>query len=346
MLLLLVSGLVVVAATGLYTWLVWVADRHEKEPWSLILAALVWGAIPAVLLALVAELWADSVLLFPLFGEGVWKDLVEGGLAAPVAEELAKALMLWLLLRYRRLEFDGPVDGLVYGAVVGFGFAMTENFLYFAAALEEGVLAWVVTVFLRQVVFGLNHAFYTALSGAGFSMARLSSGPGRRVWPWVGLAAATFFHSWHNVMALLTGVELLALVGLLFGTAGGLAVVGAIFLLALARERRWVATELAEEVGRLLTPEEYAWICAHRPWDLGPRGRDRRWRRFYRLAVELALKKRQQRAGDQDTATALRAAQLRAELVSLKEALNADAGRQRAAPAPESPAEGSRLPRG
>lgn len=338
---LVVSGLVVVTATCVYTWLVWTADRHEKEPWSLILVALFWGALPAALLSVVAEL----VATLPLPEDALWANLVEAGLVAPVVEEIAKALMLWLLLRHGRLEFDGPVDGLVYGAVVGFGFAMTENFLYFAATTEEGLLAWLVVLFFRQAVFGLNHAFYTAFSGVGFGMARLARGVGKWMWPCVGLAAAMLFHGWHNTMAVLTGLHLVAVVGMLLGAVGGLAVVGAIFLLALARERRWIEAELAEEVGRLLTPEEYRWVCQHRPWQRPPRGSGRAWRRFYRLAVELALKKRQQRIAQEDPATALRIAQLRAELVSLKEELNAaDAGQLPGEPGPESRGEGSGPP--
>lgn len=57
-----------------------------------------------------------------------------------------------------RHEFDGVLDGLTYGAIIGFGFAMTENFLYFIGAFSEGgFVDLTVLIFLRAVIFGLNH---------------------------------------------------------------------------------------------------------------------------------------------------------------------------------------------
>ena len=43
-------------------------------------------------------------------------------------------LLLFLLVRN---EFDNVLDGVVYGAVIGFGFAMTENTLYFIELLRR-----------------------------------------------------------------------------------------------------------------------------------------------------------------------------------------------------------------
>ncbi|TKJ27708.1 MAG: hypothetical protein CEE40_12880, partial [Chloroflexi bacterium B3_Chlor] len=57
-LLLFFVGLTISAAVApavLYSLLIWWLDRYEKEPWGLLAATFIWGAIPAVCLAFVGE---------------------------------------------------------------------------------------------------------------------------------------------------------------------------------------------------------------------------------------------------------------------------------------------------
>ena len=137
-------GLSVAAAvipTLLYTWLVWLCDRYEREPWPLLAAAFLWGAIPAIVLSLVAEL----ILHVPLgaLRSSTARDLVAAGGIAPLVEEPIKAAALLGVFWFAHQEFDDILDGIVYGALVGFGFAMTENFFYFVSVLlERGWAAW------------------------------------------------------------------------------------------------------------------------------------------------------------------------------------------------------------
>ena len=75
--------------------------------------------------------------------------------------------MLFIASRYRR-EFDGILDGIIYGAVVGFGFAMTANMIsYFGSFLLFGFAGLSNIIFVEGVLYGLNHGFYTAIFGAG-----------------------------------------------------------------------------------------------------------------------------------------------------------------------------------
>jgi hypothetical protein len=77
-----------------------------------------------------------------------------------------------LLLLFRR-EFDNVVDGIVYGALVGLGFAMTENIIYFGRAYADGGVVGVgVSFYLRVMLSGLAHAIYTGTIGAGIGYAR------------------------------------------------------------------------------------------------------------------------------------------------------------------------------
>ena len=57
---------------------------------------------------------------------------------APIVEEFAKGLGVFIIFVIARRAFDGPIDGIVYGGLVGAGFAFTENIQYFAISFIEG----------------------------------------------------------------------------------------------------------------------------------------------------------------------------------------------------------------
>jgi len=282
-----------------YVALIYWVDRYEKEPWWLLATAFLWGAIPAALLALLFNT-ALSLPLYALLNPGP-AELVAGGFFAPIIEEIAKGIILVLIFFLWRQELDSPLDGLIYGALVGMGFAMVENVLYYQAALAEGgQAAWNSTVIIRGVIFGLSHAFYTAMTGLGIALARLSPSRAVRILaPLLGLGAAIFFHALHNV-TMVSGMALGFLAGLTFDWGGVLLTV-VIIIVALARERQWMQHYLADEVTQgTLTANEYALVRSaaarnrRRLALLLSEGPDawRRSGRRYRECTELAYLKR------------------------------------------------------
>src|SRR5207237_381887 len=107
----------------------------------------------------------DSVLTAVL-GSGALFDALSSAFSPALFEESAKGIFLIGLLFIFWREFDDPLDGIVYGSMVGFGFAMTENLLYFLGAYAEGgISAQIINILLRSGLFGLNHAFFTACTG-------------------------------------------------------------------------------------------------------------------------------------------------------------------------------------
>ncbi len=313
------SVIIVIVSTLVYTLLLWWADRYEKEPKRLIVYALLWGAVPAALLSIMLEL---SVAM-P--GDGLLQSIVDAGITGPIIEEVTKGVMLWILFTYRRLEFDGVLDGIIYGALVGFGFAMTENLLYFVGGRCEGIVTWSFLVSLRQVVFGLNHAFYTAFTGIGFGLAR--SRPRILQGPLIlgGLTLAILFHALHNITITLAQVSILAFLLTLIFDAGGIIVVLTVLIGAILREKRLIEMELPEEVGHTLSSEDFERIRRVQPVFQGLTTAERkRLRRVRQLAAELALKKSQLRR-EQDNATLRnRIIQLRAALIELRQSAGQD----------------------
>ena len=184
---LLTSG----AASVVYVWLVWWLDHYEKEPWWMLALVFLWGALPAVLIAGVVELVLD--LPISVLGEGLAYQFAGASVAAPVVEELSKGVIVLAVWLLAPAEFDGVLDGIVYGAMAGLGFAFTENIFYFVGSLSEGGWGvWTMVVLLRAVLFGLNHAFFTGLTGAAIGYARQSrrGSRGRRLLPLLGLGGA------------------------------------------------------------------------------------------------------------------------------------------------------------
>lgn len=137
-------------------------DRWEPEPLGLVVLALAWGGVASVVIALAVDLLLQLVVP----GTSEARDAISAVVQAPVVEELAKGAGVLLLFVFARRAFDGPVDGIVYGALVGAGFAFTENILYFASSLiEGGVAETTVTFFLRGILSPFAHVMFTAVTG-------------------------------------------------------------------------------------------------------------------------------------------------------------------------------------
>jgi RsiW-degrading membrane proteinase PrsW (M82 family) len=303
--------------TAIYSLLLWWLDRYEKEPLSLILVAFLWGALPAIALAVVFEL----VLAVPLEHSTLGPGVAAWGLA-PLVEEPIKALALAGLFRFARYEFDGPLDGIVYGALIGFGFSMSENLLYFLRYDGLDTLFWV-----RSVIFGLNHAFFTSMVGLALGAVRY----GRSRWLNAlaltgGLSLAILFHALHNFVVRyeFAGLFLSWLI-----QSGGVLVVLAVAALAWRNERHRMEQELGEEVlAGVLAAREYAEITsspkrARRQFEAlldGGWARYRKVRRLHHLATELAFRKWQCRLQD-DYHPAEECSRLRAAIVELRAGL-------------------------
>ena len=180
---------------GLALWL----DRFEPEPPRVLATIFLWGATVAAALALAANSVMDALLREAAGDVG---GVLTSVLWAPVVEEVAKGIALLLLMRQARDDFDGLTDGVVYAAMVGLGFAMTENVAYYGRAAVEGPDASVAVFLLRGVVSPFAHPLFTAMTGIGLGLARERP---RSAWalaaPVAGLAAAVLLHAGWNLAA-------------------------------------------------------------------------------------------------------------------------------------------------
>ena len=165
-------GLVLIYAVPVFV-LVYRLDLFEREPKLMLAAALIWGGVIAVSLAGYAnDAWL-SVLgkIAPADFTSDWGAAV----VAPVTEEILKLTGVVCLFLIVPAEFDGVMDGFVYGAMVGLGFTVVEDVSYFiqATAAFGGAdqAGPVLDTFLIRIVAGglYSHVLFAGLTGMGFA---------------------------------------------------------------------------------------------------------------------------------------------------------------------------------
>jgi RsiW-degrading membrane proteinase PrsW (M82 family)/pSer/pThr/pTyr-binding forkhead associated (FHA) protein len=185
-----------IPAVGIFL-LVNFMDRFEREPWFLRLAAFLWGAIIAIPPALFIEQKVDSILqnLLDPGTSGVLRVALQG-LNAGVTEETIKGLGLLLLFLILRDEFDNVTDGIVYGALIGAGFAMVENFSYFALNSKN----FLVFLIIGRIILGwLGHSTFIACFGAALGYIRHTRVRWKQiVIPLLGYLIAVGLHSFFD----------------------------------------------------------------------------------------------------------------------------------------------------
>lgn len=134
-------------------------------------AALIWGGTAAAGCALLANqglvgLWAKGA--GPTFASN-WSV----SLSAPLNEEVLKLCGVILVVLAAPLTINGPLDGLIYGAIAGLGFQVAENITYGlnSIALAGGTdpdRAVLDSALLRVGITSLgSHWTMTAIAGAG-----------------------------------------------------------------------------------------------------------------------------------------------------------------------------------
>jgi hypothetical protein len=243
-----------------------------------------------------------------------------------VAEEVFKGGALVLLFLFFRREIDGAMDGILYGGLVGFGFAAVENTLYFSAVVvEEGLGALAALAVFRAVLFGLNHALFTGLFGLGVAWGYTASDVLVKIGaPLAGLAAGVASHAIHNASVTLGGELGWPCLVAVASDWGGVAFLLAVLVWCSVREQRWIERWLQDDVERgTLSRMDYEVISSYTA-RMAERtaallsGDVERWRRlgrYYRLATELAFTRR--RLSRSREARGERVEELRARVVAM-----------------------------
>ncbi|QGA83536.1 PrsW family intramembrane metalloprotease [Halomicrobium sp. LC1Hm] len=179
---------------------VWYGDPTRREPIDTLAITFVLAVVFAAIAALVNTLLSGVFELIPIVGTALFFFLVVG----PI-EETVK----WLAIRtyaYETESFDAVVDGAVYGAVAGLGFATIENALYIAQGYLQAAdlsqmaqLQQAIGTSLSRALVGPGHVLYSAFAGYYLGLAKFN--PDDRG-PIVvkGIVVAALIHGAYNTL--------------------------------------------------------------------------------------------------------------------------------------------------
>lgn len=290
---LLITAILLAIPAYLYTWLVRNIDRFEKKTFPTLIDAFAWGSILAITFARIFQ----EILPIPItqnMGEvtlaGSW---VKPLITVAVTEEILKGIVVAIIYLRCRREFDGWIDGIVYGATVGFGFAYVDNIFYLTNQTHTWG-EWIQLFLSRSIVFGGIHGFWTALVGIGFGFARYRNNPVRKVMVISGgLIAAMLANIIHNgalitiqersdlilLLALFNYIAMAVLTILLWSIAGYV-------------DRQRLQTYLSEEVPEFISFECYEALCSFDKNVFASLAMSQEQRReLFKVATKLAQKK-------------------------------------------------------
>ena len=306
----------------LYVILVLWIDRYEAEPLWMLATAFFWGALVATFFAFLLNTTSQGIV--GSLSNASAGEAFAAVISAPIVEETGKAFILLIFFFWKKDEFDGVLDGIIYASMAALGFAMTENILYYgkaAAAGGGGALTW--TLIIRGFFAPFSHPLFTSLTGIGLGLARQSTNYAvKLITPIVGLLMAIFMHSIWNGSAVFGGGGVFVLTYILVMVPAFIIML-VIISFALRREGQVVRQFLVVDLERgVLTREEYEQLGSI----LGRMGSSFRalsqtgvkgWRarmRFNQLASELAFHRNRVSRGvhSSDEALALEAAYLQA----------------------------------
>ena len=297
---LIVAFLISFGSALAFAYILYWLDRYEKEPLLLLGGVFLWGAIVAA---------GGAFLINTILGLGVYiftnsevaTDMTTGSVIAPLVEETLKGLSILVVFLVFRTEFDSVLDGIIYAGVAALGFAATENtyYIYSYGFQEAGWVGLFSLAFIRIVLVGWQHPFYTAFTGIGLALARLN-----RTWtvrviaPLLGFSVAVFTHGFHNFLSsILRGAQGLV-VSAIFDWGGWMIMFGVI-LWAGWREQGVLKKFLPEEVQAGIISQKQchtassAWLQSFASLSAVFKGGYLKTRRFYQLCGEYAHKRQQ-----------------------------------------------------
>ncbi|ERH01763.1 MAG: putative membrane protein [Halonotius sp. J07HN6] len=197
----LLTVLSAIPAAGLTTY-VYFSDVTTREPLSLLVTTFLLSILLATFAALVNSYAQRFFEPLGVLGMPLFFFLIVGP-----GEETVKLLAV-RLYAYTDDRFDAVVDGAVYGAIAGLGFATIENSIYILQQLSESgslaELSFGITAITTggditalRALAGPGHVIYSATAGYYLGLAKFN--PDNRG-PIVvkGLLLATVIHATYN----------------------------------------------------------------------------------------------------------------------------------------------------
>lgn len=141
-------------------------DKKSPEPTGQLVKAFFYGIL-SVLLSLCISIPLGLIGVYPTEATSILGSVSAAFFGAAIPEEIAKFIMLWLLLRMNPY-FDEKMDGIVYAVCVSLGFAALENIMYLFSNAES-----YLSVGIARAIFAVpGHFCFGILMGYYYSLAK------------------------------------------------------------------------------------------------------------------------------------------------------------------------------
>ncbi len=159
----LIPALLPVALVLFY---VWHKDKNEREPISVILLTVVFGAVVSFVAGPV-ELAIEKFLVLFLDVDSVGYSLIENFFGVALVEEFLKWLIIMIFI-WQNKNFDHSYDAIVYTVASSLGFAAAENIGY--------IITYGKFVAISRAVFAIpGHASFGVFMGYFIAKAKFAS---------------------------------------------------------------------------------------------------------------------------------------------------------------------------
>ncbi len=191
---LIIASIMAIIPVPVYVFLVLRRDE-EPEPFKWLAFTFVWGATIAIALSMIFNNISDSV-----FG---LSDASSAIIMAPLIEEFFKGVAVLSVFLFFKKTTYGIRDAIVYASMVGLGFAMTENVIYYMSSIVYGGFNEALSVFMARGWASFNaHAIFTSLTAIGLSLAGSSNHLTlQKVYGFGGFLCAVLMHMAWNASA-------------------------------------------------------------------------------------------------------------------------------------------------
>lgn len=280
----------------LYLIVIWLMDRYEREPFWMVLLNFGWGASGAIIFGIIGSLAMGvgvTEFIYAFANESDARslnNLAGAVVVAPFVEEITMGIFL-LIFSFSK-QFDGPVDGAVFGGAIGLGFGMTENFIYFQNRVDtmDGL---VYLIIIRTLFTAVMHCSTQAVFGAAIGYAKFRGIGAKIFFIPAGLGMAMFMHFMWNFSVSFESTVLLGFLFMIFT----IIIIFVVFQFAVHHDHKIIKKELTDELNLGHLPADH---LLHLPY---PGKRHKKgWlpvhvnqRNYIRITIRLAMRKHQSR---------------------------------------------------
>ena len=162
-------------------------DKHEKEPFSLLVINFLFGIISVVFLP---KIYSYTDPIFNFSSTNFLISLISCIVGIGLIEEFCKFIFVRFITYYFK-DFNEPMDGVVYCVMVSMGFATVENIMHVANSGSDGEAVAMARMFSSVPA----HAICAIIMGYYIGIQKFKKKKGIAV---KGLIWASIFHGLYD----------------------------------------------------------------------------------------------------------------------------------------------------